>query len=137
MSQSIFEREARIQFNPEGYELDTLSVRAGQHRTAEGEHGDPIFTTSSFVFSSAREAAARFDGGEEGNIYSRFTNPTVQAFEERIAALEGGERAVATASGMAAIMSLALALLKHGDHIVCSRSVFGSTLSLFSKYISR
>lgn len=137
MSQSRFEREARIQFSPEGYELDTLSVRAGQHRTAEGEHGDPIFTTSSFVFSSAREAAARFGGDEDGNIYSRFTNPTVQAFEERIAALEGGERAVATASGMAAIQSLVLALLKQGDHVVCSRSVFGSTVSLFNKYISR
>lgn len=137
MSQSKYEREARIQFNPQGYELETLSVRAGQHRTAEGEHGDPIFTTSSFVFSSAREAAARFGGSEEGNIYSRFTNPSVQAFEERIAALEGGERAVATASGMAAIMSLVLALLKQGDHVVCSRSVFGSTVSLFNKYISR
>ena len=137
MSQSKFEREARIQFNPEGYALETLAVRAGQHRTAEGEHGDPIFTTSSFVFSSAREAALRFNGDEEGNIYSRFTNPTVQAFEERIAALEGGERAVATASGMAAIQSMTLALLSQGDHIVCSRSVFGSTLSLFKNYISR
>lgn len=137
MSQSRFEREERIQFDPEGYELDTLAVRAGQHRTAEAEHGDPIFTTSSFVFSSAREAAARFGGDEAGNIYSRFTNPSVQAFEERIAALEGGERAVATASGMAAIMNLVLALLKQGDHILCSRSVFGSTVSLFSKYISR
>ncbi|GAA0684205.1 O-succinylhomoserine sulfhydrylase [Marinobacterium maritimum] len=138
MSQSSYEREQRIQFDAsEGYDIDTLSVRAGQSRTAEGEHSDAIFATSSFVFSSAREAAARFGGDEEGNIYSRFTNPTVQAFEERIAALEGGERAVATSSGMAAILNLGLALLQHGDHVVCSRSVFGSTVSLFTKYLSR
>lgn len=138
MSQSKFERESRIQFTatPE-YDIDTLAVRAGQSRTAEGEHSDAIFTTSSFVFSSAREAAARFGGDEDGNIYSRFTNPTVQAFEERIAALEGGERAVATSSGMAAILNLGLALLQQGDHVVCSRSVFGSTVSLFNKYFTR
>ncbi|MBR9828249.1 MAG: O-succinylhomoserine sulfhydrylase [Oceanospirillales bacterium] len=138
MSQSSYERAHRIQFETsDAYDIDTLSVRAGQSRTAEGEHSDAIFATSSFVFSSAREAAARFGGDEEGNIYSRFTNPTVQAFEERIAALEGGERAVATASGMAAILNLGLALLKQGDHVVCSRSVFGSTVSLFTKYLSR
>lgn len=138
MSQSSYEREQRIQFDAsEGYDIDTLSVRAGQSRTAEGEHSDAIFATSSFVFSSAREAAARFGGDEAGNIYSRFTNPTVQAFEERIAALEGGQRAVATSSGMAAILNLGLALLQHGDHVVCSRSVFGSTVSLFTKYLSR
>ncbi len=138
MSQSSYERESRIQFDAsEGYDIDTLSVRAGQSRTAEGEHSDAIFATSSFVFSSAREAAARFGGDEAGNIYSRFTNPTVQAFEERIAALEGGQRAVATSSGMAAILNLGLALLQHGDHVVCSRSVFGSTVSLFTKYLSR
>ncbi len=136
MSQG-FEREERIQFSHEGCELDTLAVRAGQHRTGEGEHGDAIFTTSSFVFSSAREAAARFNGDEEGNIYSRFTNPTVRAFEKRIASLEGGERAVATSSGMAAILSLGLALMQAGDHVVCSRSVFGSTVSLFDRYFSR
>ncbi len=136
MSQG-FERDARIQFSDLDCELDTLAVRAGQHRTAEGEHGDAIFTTSSFVFSSAREAAARFSGEEEGNIYSRFTNPTVRAFEKRIAAMEGGERAVATSSGMAAILSLGLALMRTGDHVVCSRSVFGSTVSLFDRYFSR
>lgn len=136
MSQG-FERDARIQFAQQDCELDTLAVRAGQQRTGEGEHGDPIFTTSSFVFSSAREAAARFGGEEPGNIYSRFTNPTVRAFEQRIAALEGGERAVATASGMAAILSLGLALMKTGDHVVCSRSVFGSTVALFDRYFSR
>ncbi|UTW13259.1 O-succinylhomoserine sulfhydrylase [Marinobacterium rhizophilum] len=132
-----FEREERIQFDATGYEFATLAVRSGQQRTDEGEHGDPIFTTSSFVYSSAREAAARFGGEEEGNIYSRFTNPTVQAFERRIAALEGAERAVATSSGMAAILSTVLSLLKAGDHVVCSRSVFGSIVSLFDKYLSR
>ncbi|ANG63259.1 O-succinylhomoserine sulfhydrylase [Marinobacterium aestuarii] len=132
-----FEREERIQFDATGYEFATLAVRSGQQRTDEGEHGDPIFTTSSFVYSSAREAAAKFAGDEEGNIYSRFTNPTVQAFERRIAALEGAERAVATASGMAAILSTVLSLLKAGDHVVCSRSVFGSIVSLFDKYLSR
>ncbi len=132
-----FEREERIQFDATGYEFATLAVRSGQQRTDEGEHGDPIFTTSSFVYSSAREAAARFGGDEEGNIYSRFTNPTVQAFERRIAALEGAERAVATSSGMAAILSTVLSLLKAGDHVVCSRSVFGSIVSLFDKYLSR
>ena len=138
MSISDYERAQRIQFDPTaGYDLATLAVRSGQHRSLEGEHSDPIYPTSSFVFSSAREAAARFGGEEEGNIYSRFTNPTVQFFEERIAALEGGERAVATASGMAAILSTCLSLMENGDHVVCSRSVFGSTVSLFDKYLSR
>lgn len=137
MSISDYERAERIQFDPQGYDLETLAVRSGQHRSLEGEHSDPIYPTSSYVFSSAREAAARFGGDEEGNIYSRFTNPTVQFFEERIAALEGGERAVATASGMAAILSTCLSLMQNGDHIVCSRSVFGSTVSLFDKYLTR
>ncbi|MGH1463458.1 MAG: O-succinylhomoserine sulfhydrylase [Neptuniibacter sp.] len=137
MSISDYEREERIQFDPEGYGLSTLALRSGQHRSLEGEHSDPIYPTSSFVFSTAREAAARFGGEEEGNIYSRFTNPTVQFFEERIAAMEGGERAVATASGMAAILSTCLALMQNGDHVVCSRSVFGSTVSLFDKYLTR
>ncbi len=137
MSISDYERAERIQFDPDGFDLATLAVRSGQHRSLEGEHSDPIYPTSSFVFSSAREAAARFGGEEEGNIYSRFTNPTVQFFEERIAALEGGERAIATSSGMAAILSTCLSLMQVGDHIVCSRSVFGSTVSLFEKYLSR
>lgn len=138
MSNPKFEREERIQF-PEDLDagLSTLAVRSGQWRTIEGEHSDPIFPTSSFVYSSAREAAARFSGDEDGNVYSRFTNPTVQAFERRIAALEGGERAVATSSGMAAILSVCLSLLQQGDHVVCSRSVFGSTISLFEKYLIR
>ncbi len=118
-------------------ELDTLAVRAGQRRTVEGEHAEPIFTTSSYVFASAEEAAARFSGEQPGNVYSRYTNPTVRTFEERIAALEGGEAAVATSSGMAAILSTCIALLKAGDHIVCSRSVFGTTTNLLSKYMAK
>ncbi|MBY4675137.1 O-succinylhomoserine sulfhydrylase [Marinobacterium arenosum] len=137
MARPGFEREQRIQFELEDCSFETLALRAGQHRSDEGEHSDPIYPTSSYVFSSAREAAARFGGEEEGNIYSRFTNPTVRAFEQRIAALEGGERAVATSSGMAAILSVGLSLLKCGDHVVCSRSVFGSTVALFQKYLSR
>lgn len=115
----------------------TRAVRIGHRRTPEGEHGEPIFTTSSFVFASAAEAAARFAGDTPGNIYSRFTNPTVRTFEERLASLEGGESCVATASGMAAILAMCLGLLKAGDHIVSSRSVFGSTTLLFNKYLSR
>ncbi|MGM0569191.1 O-succinylhomoserine sulfhydrylase [Marinobacter sp.] len=121
----------------EGVSVDTLAVRAGQHRTGELEHSDAIFPTSSFVYGSAAQAAARFGGDEPGNIYSRFTNPTVRAFEERIAAMEGGERAVATASGMAAILATCLSLLQSGDHVVCSRGVFGTTNVLFQKYLAR
>ena len=137
MSTREFDRPERINFDSEGYQTETLAIRAGQVRTAEGEHSDPIYPTSSFVFSTAREAAARFGGEEPGNIYSRFTNPTVRAFEQRIAAMEGAERAVATSSGMGAILSMGIALLKQGDHVVCSQSVFGSTISLFNKYFSR
>jgi len=121
----------------EHWGFDTRAVRAGQHRTAEGEHSEPIFPTSSYVFASAAEAAARFSGEKPGNIYSRFTNPTVRTFEERLAALEGGEKCVATASGMAAILSTCLALLKSGDHIVASRNVFGPTVLLFNNYLGR
>jgi len=117
--------------------FDTRAVRAGVHRTQEGEHSEAIFPTSSFVFESAAEAHARFSGEKPGNIYSRFTNPTVQAFEERLAALEGGERCVAMASGMAAILSVGMALLKAGDHVVCSRNVFGPTVLLFNNYLGR
>ena len=120
-----------------GWSVETHGVRTGQHRTQEGEHSEPIFTTSSYVFDSAAHAAARFSGEEPGNIYSRFTNPTVQAFEERLAAIEGGERCVGTASGMVAILSACLALLKAGDHIVCSQSVFGSTILLLKNYLGR
>jgi O-succinylhomoserine sulfhydrylase len=117
--------------------FDTLAVRSGQLRTAELEHGEAIFATSSFVFENAAQAAARFAGELPGNIYSRFTNPTTRAFEQRLAALEGGEACVATASGMAAITSLCLALLKSGDHIVSSHSIFGTTTTLFDKYLPR
>lgn len=121
----------------EGARLDTLAIRAGQHRTGEGEHAEPIFLTSSYVFDDAADAAARFAGDREGNVYSRYTNPTVRTFEERIAALEGGDAAVATSSGMAAILSTCMGLLKSGDHVVCSRSVFGTTTVLFNKYMAR
>ena len=117
--------------------LDTLAIRAGIARTAEGEHAEPIFLTSSYVFDSAAEAAARFGGEADGNVYSRYTNPTVRTFEQRIAALEGGEAAVGTSSGMAAILSTAMALLKAGDHVVCSRDVFGTTTNLFGKYLAK
>ncbi|MDH3689502.1 MAG: O-succinylhomoserine sulfhydrylase [Gammaproteobacteria bacterium] len=117
--------------------FDTVAIRGGQHRTNEAEHNDPIFTTSSFVFDSASQAAARFAETEPGNVYSRFTNPTVRAFEERLAALESGGYAVATASGMGAILTLCLATLKAGDEIVASRSLFGSTISLFNNILSR
>lgn len=117
------------------HHLATLAVRAGQVRTHEGEHAEPIFTTSSYVYSSAAEAAARFDESAKGNIYSRFTNPTVRCFEERLAALEGAASCVATGSGMAAILATCMALMKAGDHIVCSDSVFGSTIALLNRYL--
>ncbi len=116
------------------FRLATLAIRAGHARTTEGEHAEPIFTTSSFVFASAAEAAARFAEGATGNIYSRFTNPTVRCFEERLAAMEGGASCVATSSGMAAILAMGMALLKAGDHLVCSESVFGSIINLFNRY---
>ena len=119
------------------YRFDTLAVRAGQVRTAEGEHCEPIFTTSSYVFASAAEAAARFSDEQPGNIYSRFTNPTVRTFEQRLAAMEGAESCVATASGMSAILSTCLGLLKSGDHIVSSRSIFGSTTMLFTNFLAK
>ena len=117
--------------------FDTQAIRTGHRRTAEHEHGEPIFTTSSFVFDNAAQAAARFAGDEPGNIYARFTNPTTQAFEQRLAALEGGESCVATASGMSAIMAICVGLLKAGDHLVSSSSVFGTTTVLFEKYLPR
>lgn len=115
----------------------TRSIRTGHKRTAEGEHSEPIFATSSYVFANSQEAAARFAGEIPGNIYSRFTNPTVRIFEERLAALEGGAWCVATASGMSAILSLCLGLLHSGDHIVASKAIFGTTTMLFEKYLTR
>ena len=125
-----------MDFENDEWGFETLAVRAGQQRTAEHEHAEPIFPTSSYVFDNAAQAAARFKGEEPGNIYSRFTNPTVRTFEQRLAALEGGDSCVATSSGMAAILSTCMALLKSGDHIVSSRAIFGSTVVLFNKYIT-
>ena len=119
------------------FEIATRAVRVGQHRTAEGEHSEAIFPTSSYVFANAAEAAARFSGDQPGNIYSRFTNPTVRTFEERLASMEGGERCVGTSSGMAAILATCAGLLQAGDHIVSSRSIFGTTTMLFTNYLAR
>jgi O-succinylhomoserine sulfhydrylase len=119
------------------YQLETLAIRAGHERTHEGEHGEPIYPTSSFVFDSAADAAAIFSGEKQGNIYARFTNPTVRNFEQRLAAMEGGERCVATASGMSAILATVLGLLESGDHIVSSRSIFGSTVILFNNFLKK
>jgi len=121
----------------EEFDFETRAVRAGQLRTAEGEHSEAIFPTSSYVFDSAASAAARFSGDQPGNIYSRFTNPTVRTFEQRLASLEGGESCVATSSGMAAILATCAALLKSGDHIVSSHSIFGTTTALFTNYLTR
>jgi O-succinylhomoserine sulfhydrylase len=123
--------------NESSLHIDTLAVRAGQERSQFGEHAEALYLTSSFVFDSAAQAAARFSGAEEGNVYSRFTNPTVTMFQERLAALEGAERCVATASGMAAILATVMALLKAGDHIVAARSIFGASQQLFGTIMPR
>ena len=115
----------------------TRAIRAGIRRTSEQEHGEPIFTSSSFVFDSAEDAATKFSGDAAGNVYSRYTNPTVRGFEERLAALEQGEAAVATASGMSAIFALCMAHLKAGDHVLCSRDVFGATVGLFENTLQK
>ena len=119
------------------YSLETQAIRAGHVRTPEDEHSIPIFATSSYVFKSAEEAALRFTGKKSGNIYSRFTNPTVNAFQERLAFMEKGERCLAFSSGMAAIMAVGMGLLKAGDHVVCSRSVFGNTVLVFQNYFAK
>lgn len=117
--------------------LDTRAIRAGQVRSAEAEHAEALYLTSSYVFDDAAAAAARFAGDEPGNVYSRYTNPTVRTFEQRLAMLEGADAAVATSSGMAAILSLCMSLLSPGQELVCSRGVFGSTTMLLNKYIAR
>ena len=119
------------------YKIATRAVRTGQVRSQEGEHSDPIFLTSSYVFKSAADAAARFSGEVEGNIYSRFTNPTVRTFEERLAAMEEGECCVATATGMSAIVATCMGLLNAGDHVVAGRDLFGSTIILFNNILTR
>jgi len=116
---------------------ETLAVRAGTQRSQFNEHSEAMFLTSSFVFGSAAEAAARFSGAEPGPIYARFTNPSVSMFEDRLAALEGAERCVAFASGMAAILATVMGLMKAGEHVVASRSIFGSTVQLFSNILGR
>ena len=119
------------------YKQQTIATRGGYQRTHENEQSEALFLTSSYVFESAETAAQSFSDEVEGNIYSRYTNPTVRTFEQRLAALEGGEQGVATASGMAATLSVIMGLLKSGDHIVCSRDVFGSTRVLMDKYITK
>jgi O-succinylhomoserine sulfhydrylase len=121
----------------EEWQFDTLAVRAGQPRSQFGEHSEALYLTSSFVFESAAQAAARFSGAEAGNVYARFTNPTVTTMQQRLAALEGAEGCIATASGMAAILALVMALLKSGDHIVASQSIFGATQQLFGAILPR
>ena len=123
--------------NEQNYQPETLAVRAGAVQSQFGENSEALFLTSSFTFESAAQAAARFTGEEPGNIYSRFTNPTVTMFEERLAALEGAEQCVATASGMSAILACVMGLLKSGDHIVASRSIFGATINLFNNVIKK
>lgn len=116
---------------------ETLALHTGIHRSQFNEHSEAMYLTSSFVFDSAAQAAARFSGNEPGNIYSRFTNPTVTAFEERLAMLEGAEACIATSSGMSAILACVMGLLSAGDHIVASRSLFGATVNLFNNILKR
>ena len=122
---------------PNTYQPETLAVHAGTVRSQFGEHSEALFLTSSFVFENAAQAAARFIGEQPGNIYSRFTNPTVTMFEERLAAMEGAEQCIATASGMSAILACVMGVLKAGDHIVASRSLFGATVNLFNNIIKK
>ena len=119
------------------YDLQTQAVRAGIHRSQFNEHSEAMYLTSSFVFDNAAQAAARFSNAEPGLIYSRFTNPTVAALQERLAAMEGAESCVATASGMSAILALAMTLLKSGDHVLCSAGVFGTTVQLFGNILAK
>ena len=119
------------------YQTETWAVRGGINRSEQAEHSEPIYLTSSYLFEDAEQAAERFSGREEGNVYSRYTNPTVKTFEDRLALMEGAEACVATSSGMAAILSTCMALLQSGDHIVCSRDVFGSTTVLLNKYLAK
>ena len=121
----------------DSFQQATLAIRSGYQRTHEGEHSEALFLTSSYVFDNAAMAAKYFSNELHGNVYSRYSNPTVRAFEERLAAMEGGEQAVATSSGMAATLSVVMALLQAGDHIVCSRDVFGSTRVMLNNYITK
>ena len=124
-------------YQPGTYQPETLAVRAGTVRSQFNENSEAMFLTSSFVFDNAAQAAARFIGEEPGNIYSRFTNPTVTMFEERLAAMEGAEQCIATASGMSAILACCMGLLKSGDHIIASHSIFGATVNLFGGILKK
>ena len=119
------------------FQLETLAVRAGQQRSQFNEHAEALYLTSSFVFTNAAQAAARFSGAEAGNVYSRFTNPTVTMMQDRLAAMEGAAACVATASGMAAIMATVMALMKSGEHIVAAQSIFGATQQLFGNILPK
>jgi len=121
----------------QSFDIKTLAIRAGYEQTHEQENSEAIFPTSSFRYESAAQAAARFSGEEKGNVYSRFTNPTVRTFENRLALMEGGESCVATASGMSAILATFMSLLEQGDHVVSSQSIFGTTKVLFNKYLAK
>jgi len=123
--------------NNDSWKFDTQAIRAGSLQSEFGENSEAIFLTSSYVFDSSSQAAARFAGNEPGNIYSRFTNPTVTMFQDRLAALEGSEACVATSSGMSAILATIMGLCSSGDHIVASRSIFGTTVQLFSNILKR
>jgi O-succinylhomoserine sulfhydrylase len=123
--------------NNDSLKFDTQAIRAGSLQSEFGENSEAIFLTSSYVFDSSSQAAARFAGNEPGNIYSRFTNPTVTMFQDRLAALEGSEACVATSSGMSAILATIMGLCSAGDHIVASRSIFGTTVQLFSNILKR
>jgi O-succinylhomoserine sulfhydrylase len=123
--------------NPADWATATKAIRAGSHRTEFGEHSEAMFLTSSFVFDNAAQAAARFAGTEEGNVYARFTNPSVQMFEQRLAVLEDMEYCLATSSGMAAITTTCMGLLNAGDHIIASKALFGATVQLFVNILSR
>ena len=119
------------------FDFDTQAVRAGTARSQFNEHSEALYLTSSFVFDSAAQAAARFSGEEAGNVYARFSNPTVTAMQQRLATLEGAEACVATASGMSAILSLVMATMQAGDHIVASRGLFGATQQLFGNILAK
>jgi O-succinylhomoserine sulfhydrylase len=122
---------------PADVRLDTLAVRQGLPPSQWGENSEALFLTSSFVQPDAATAAARFANEEEGFIYSRFTNPTVTMMERRLAAMEGTQACIGTSSGMSAILLLGMGLLKAGDHVICSQSVFGTTIALFGREFAK
>lgn len=126
-----------VENTPEQYHAETLAIRGGRESSDYREHSQALHLTSSFCYESAEQAAAMFMGEIEGYTYSRFTNPTVTAFQQRLALMEGGERAIATATGMAAIQAIMMSLLKAGDHIVSSQSLFGSTTNLFAGLLAK